>query len=86
MKLTEEQLAFRREIHEMRLAWEREQGLKAKAKRPAAEVLQFPDRLSEQELMRRQAVIDAVWQRTLDARQELQRAYGRGFHRGYGED
>jgi phosphoribosylaminoimidazole carboxylase (NCAIR synthetase) len=51
-----------------------------------AEVLPFPDRLSEQELCRRQLVIDAAWQRTLDARQELERAHGRGFHRGFGED
>jgi phosphoribosylaminoimidazole carboxylase (NCAIR synthetase) len=51
-----------------------------------AEVLAFPDKLREQELMRRQAVIDAQWQRNLDAKDELERQFGRGFHRGYGED
>jgi hypothetical protein len=84
MSRTEEQRriemeAFRREIHEMRMAWERSQ-------MPKAEVVQFPDRLSEQEVMRRQQAIDLAWQRTLDAKRELQLRFGQGYHRGYGED
>jgi hypothetical protein len=84
MTRTEEQRrldveAFRREIHEMRIAWEQSQ-------LPKAPVVQFPDRLSDQELCRRQQAIDQAWQRTLDAKRELEERYGRGFHRGYGED
>jgi hypothetical protein len=84
MTRTEEQRrieveAFRREIHEMRMEWERNQ-------RPKAEVVQFPDRLSDQELYRRQAAIDQAWRRTLDARKELEERFNRGFHKGFGED
>jgi hypothetical protein len=55
-------------------------------RRPKAEVVDFPNRLSEQELWRRQQAIDAAWERTLEARREIERAAGRGFHRGPGED
>jgi hypothetical protein len=55
-------------------------------KRPKAEVVQFPDRMSEQELYRRQAAIDQAWRRTLDARRDLEERFSRGFHKGYGED
>jgi hypothetical protein len=49
---------------------------------PKAQVLEFPDRLSEQELIRRQAALDAAWQRTLDARAELAAEQAQGCHRG----
>jgi hypothetical protein len=70
-----EREAFLRELDEM-----------IRPRRPRAEVVAFPDRLSQQELCRRQLVIDATWRRTLDAKAELERQFGRGFHRGFGED
>jgi hypothetical protein len=54
--------------------------------KPKAEVVDFPDRLNAQDVIRRQLVIDACWERTLEARRELERGHGRGFHRGFGED
>jgi hypothetical protein len=57
--------------------------------RPKAEVVEFPDRLGEAELWRRQQALDIAWQRTLDARAELEaeRAakYGASCHRGPGD-
>jgi hypothetical protein len=38
---------------------------------PKPEVLAFPDRLSQQEVWKRQAALDAAWERTREARQEL---------------
>jgi hypothetical protein len=53
--------------------------------KPKAEVLQFPDRLSQQELIRRQAALDAAWERTLEARHELEREQAATCHRGPSE-
>ena len=50
-----------------------------------AEVLEFPPKLSEQELVRRQRVIDAVWERNLEAKRELEAEAARTFHRGPGD-
>jgi hypothetical protein len=47
--------------------------------RPKAKVLEFPAKLSELELIRRQQVIDQVWERTLEQRRKLDRI---GCHRG----
>jgi hypothetical protein len=48
-------------------------------------VLSFPDVLSDQELCRRQAVIDAAWERNLEAKRELEAEAARSFHRGPGD-
>jgi hypothetical protein len=53
--------------------------------RPPAEVVEFPPKLSAEELWRRQAALDAAWQRTLDARAELDRDRAAGFHRVPGD-
>jgi len=53
--------------------------------KPPAEVVPFPPKLSEQELMRRQAVIDQTWERNLVRWQELEAEYGRTCHRGPGD-
>jgi hypothetical protein len=55
-------------------------------RRPKAPIVDFPPKLAEQELIRRQLVIDAAWERTLAARREIDEAYRRGFHRGFGDD
>jgi hypothetical protein len=47
-----------------------------------AEVLLFPPKLSEQELYRRQALIDQAWERTLDAKRGLEAEAARSCHRG----
>jgi hypothetical protein len=47
-----------------------------------AEVLPFPPKLSEQELIRRQEALDLAWERTLDAKRELEAEAGRSCHRG----
>jgi hypothetical protein len=56
-----------------------------KPPRPPAEVVEFPPVLGQAELWRRQAALDAAWERTLEARRELEREQGRGGHRGVGE-
>jgi len=58
------------------------------AKRKALEqarrekVVDFPRKLSAQELWRRQAVIDACWERMVYERQELEREASASCHRG----
>jgi hypothetical protein len=54
-------------------------------KRPPAEVVQFPDRLSDAELWRRQAALDAAWERTLEAKRELEAERAASCHRGPGD-
>jgi|SRR6266436_3773169 hypothetical protein len=51
-------------------------------KRPKAKVLEFPAKLSEQELIRRQLVIDQTWERVVEQRRKLEE---RGYHRGPGD-
>lgn|SRR5262249_12660499 len=50
-----------------------------------AEVLPFPPKLSEHELIRRQALIDQAWKATLDAKRELEREAAESCHRGPGD-
>jgi len=50
-----------------------------------AEVLPFPPRLNDQELSRRQMVIDAVWERNLAAKRELEAEAARSCHVGFGD-
>jgi hypothetical protein len=45
-----------------------------------AKVLEFPAKLSEHELIRRQLIIDQTWERVLEQRRELERL--RTCHRG----
>ena len=47
-----------------------------------AEVLPFPPILSEQELARRQQLVDQSWERTLDAKRELEAEARERCHRG----
>ena len=54
---------------------------RARPKREA-EVVEFPPKLSEQELIRRQMIIDQTWERVLDQRRELERVAGQSCHRG----
>ena|SRR6516164_1699763 len=48
-------------------------------------VLEFPPKLSEHELLRRQMVIDQAWERVLEERRELERIAERSCHRGPGD-
>ena len=50
--------------------------------KPEARVLQFPPKLSEQELMRRQVIIDQAWERLLEERRRLDEMAERSCHRG----
>jgi hypothetical protein len=50
-----------------------------------AEIVEFPPRLSSAELWRRQAALDAAWQRTLEARRELERQWDGTCHKGPGD-
>jgi len=45
-------------------------------------VLEFPPKLSEHELMRRQLILDQAWERLLEQRHELERLLERSCHRG----
>jgi hypothetical protein len=45
-------------------------------------VLEFPPKLTEQELIRRQQIIDQAWERVLEERRRLQEAGARSCHRG----
>jgi len=47
--------------------------------------VQFPAKLSEWELIRRQQVIDQAWERVIEQRCELERIAERGCHRGPGD-
>ena len=64
----------------------------AAAKRKAREqartekVVEFPQKLSQQELMRRQAIIDQHWQAMLDEKAALaEEAARRSFHKAPGD-
>jgi hypothetical protein len=50
--------------------------------KPKAEIVQWPKPLSEMELVRRQQVVDACWERTLDAQRELEAEVAKRCHRG----
>jgi len=50
-----------------------------------AEVLPFPPILSEQELYRRQAILDAAWERNTAAQRELEAEAARSCHSGPGD-
>jgi hypothetical protein len=47
-----------------------------------ATVLEFPPKLSEQELIRRQQIIDQAWERVLEERLRLEEVAARSCHRG----
>jgi len=47
-----------------------------------ATVLEFPPKLSEQELVRRQQIIDQAWERVLEERRRVEEAAARSCHRG----
>ena len=47
-----------------------------------AKVLEFPPKLSEQELVRRQQIIDQSWERVLEERRRVEEAAARSCHRG----
>jgi hypothetical protein len=53
--------------------------------RPAAQIVEFPPVLSAAELWRRQAALDAAWERTLEARRELERQWNGTCHKGPGD-
>ena len=53
--------------------------------KPQAEVVPFPPLLSEQELIRRQAVIDQCWAQNLARWRELEREAAASCHRGPGD-
>ena len=50
-----------------------------------AEVLPFPPKLSDQELIRRQAILDAAWERHIAAQRELEAEAALTCHRGPGD-
>jgi hypothetical protein len=47
-----------------------------------ATVLEFPPKLSEQELIRRQQIMDQAWERVLEERCRLEEVTARSCHRG----
>jgi hypothetical protein len=47
-----------------------------------ATVLEFPFKLSDQELIRRQRIIDQAWERVLEERRRLEEVAARSCHRG----
>jgi hypothetical protein len=55
------------------------------ARRPKAEVLEWPKPFSEIELTRRQAIIDATWERVLAEQHQMEAEVARGCHRGPGD-
>jgi hypothetical protein len=59
---------------------------KAKEQARTEKVVEFPPKLSAQELWRRQQVVDAHWEAMLREKAELAReAEARSFHRGPGD-
>jgi hypothetical protein len=47
-----------------------------------ATVLEFPPKLSEQALIRRQRILDQAWERVLEARRRVEEVAARSCHRG----
>ena len=82
---TKEQLReeFRREIRER--GWLRPARPKAPVVKLPVRMNEPPAQLSDAELWRRQQLIDAAWERTLEARREMEEAYSRTCHRGPGD-
>jgi hypothetical protein len=78
----EERTPVQKEIDKFR-EWLRAQ---PDAPRRSAEIVPWPKPLSEMEQARRQAVIDATWERVQFEKKELERAAARRCHRGPGED
>jgi hypothetical protein len=59
---------------------------RAKEQARTEKVVDFPPRLSEQELMRRQALLDQHWQAMLDEKARLrEEAERQSFHKGPGD-
>jgi hypothetical protein len=88
MKLETREEAYSRICRELREGLRRKQ-LEDRAKaipppKPKLEatVLEFPRKLSEQQLIRRQQIIDQAWERVLEERRRLQEAAARSCHRG----
>jgi hypothetical protein len=88
MKLETREEAYSRICRELREGLRKKQ-LEDRAKavpppkpRVEATVLEFPPKLSEQELIRRQLIIDQAWERVLEQRRELERVAVRSCHRG----
>jgi hypothetical protein len=60
-------------------------------KRPKAEVVTFPvgneppRQFTQEELIRRQQIIDAVWEKNLADKRELEEMYRGSCHRGPGD-
>jgi hypothetical protein len=86
MKLETREEAYSRIFREMREGLRKKQlEDRAKAIPPPksnfeATVLEFPPKLSEQELIRRQQIIDQAWERVIEERRRLEVA--RSCHRG----
>jgi len=74
-------------IRQFRKEWE--EIVHPKPKRPEAEIVLWPggkgQPLSEMELVRRQAIIDATWERVLAERRETEKEMKRCCHRGPGD-
>jgi hypothetical protein len=47
-----------------------------------ATILEFPPKLSEQQLIRRQQIIDQAWERVLEERRRVEDVAARSCHRG----
>jgi hypothetical protein len=88
MKLETREEAYFRICREMREGLRKKQlEDRAKAIPPPkakleASVLEFPPKLSEQELIRRQRIIDQAWERVLEERRRLEEVAARSCHRG----
>ena len=88
MKLETREEAFSRICRELREGLRKKQ-LEDRAKaipppKPKLEatVLEFPPKLSEQQLMRRQQIIDQAWERVLEERRRVEEVVARSCHRG----
>ncbi len=54
-------------------------------RKPEAKVFQFPPLVDEQELCRRQRIIDQHYERVLAEKRELEKEAARSCHRGSGD-
>jgi len=88
MKLETREEAFSRICRDLREGLRKKQ-LEDRARaipppKPTCEatVLEFPRKLSEQQLIRRQQIIDQAWERVLEERRRLEEVAARSCHRG----
>jgi hypothetical protein len=81
----EEKQRLAKEAAEAEAAKQKAAAARAKVVKMPSGPNEPPRRLSDEELWRRQQIIDRVWEANLEAKRELEEMYSQGCHRGRGD-